>query len=477
MRTFARNIWLYASVASFLSVLFIAAWFDALWIAALPVAMLLIHWLLFYPKNFVYFVIFITPLSIPIKDIGGGFGLSVPTEPLYWILIAFILFSVAFGKKLNQQFLRSPISLLILFDMLWTGITCITSEMPLISLKFLFAKLVFVGLFYFGFGHFFNNPIKLKKSIILFCISTFFLVIYTLINHAKYGFVRYFGYAAMRPFLPDHGVYAALVAFALIIVFVFMLYAKTLKISRLMQVIFLIMFGVLIVGIVFSFTRAAWVSLVISLVVFLLLQLKIRFRLLLTLGVFFLIFILGNWSNINNELTRNKSESDDDLATHVASIGNISSDPSNLERLNRWDVALEMFRQRPIVGWGPGTYTFIYGQHQRSYNMTLISTSSGDVGGVHSEYLRTISESGFLSALFFLILTILAIAIGFNHFYTYPAGPEKYLHLAIFLALITYFSHGILNNYSDYDKIALPFWGFLGAMVAMKKQSLEKDSP
>ncbi|MEC8738516.1 MAG: O-antigen ligase family protein, partial [Bacteroidota bacterium] len=271
------------------------------------------------------------------------------------------------------------------------------------------------------------------------------------------------------------GVYAALVAFSLILSLIFLIHSKHLQISWPWRLVLFVMFCVMVAGIVFSFTRAAWVSLVLSLLIYFLLRLKVRFAFLLSIGALLGMYLISNWSSINYELTRNKSESDDDLATHVESIGNVSSDPSNLERLNRWDAALEMFRQRPILGWGPGTYTFVYGQHQRSNNMTLISTNAGDVGGVHSEYLRTISESGFLGGFFFLAIVLLAFRMGFNKYHSYEEGLKKYLHLALFLALVTYFSHGVLNNYSDYDKIALPFWGFLSAMVVLENRPKENE--
>ncbi len=47
------------------------------------------------------------------------------------------------------------------------------------------------------------------------------------------------------------------------------------------------------------------------------------------------------------------------------------------------------------------------------------------------------------------------------------------------LGLFTYFVHGTLNNYLDTDKASIPFWGFIGVLVAIdvfhnpKKESKE----
>jgi hypothetical protein len=33
--------------------------------------------------------------------------------------------------------------------------------------------------------------------------------------------------------------------------------------------------------------------------------------------------------------------------------------------------------------------------------------------------------------------------------------------------LITYYTHGVLNNYLDTDKASIPFWGFTAMIVAI----------
>ena len=50
----------------------------------------------------------------------------------------------------------------------------------------------------------------------------------------------------------------------------------------------------------------------------------------------------------------------------------------------------------------------------------------------------------------------------------------------IILALTTYFTHGILNNYLDTDKASVPFWGFIAILVAIdvyhSKSSLHTEA-
>ena len=54
----------------------------------------------------------------------------------------------------------------------------------------------------------------------------------------------------------------------------------------------------------------------------------------------------------------------------------------------------------------------------------------------------------------------------------------RLLALMILLGLITYYVHGILNNYLDTDKASVPFWGFIAMLTALDvyhlKQAKEK---
>jgi putative inorganic carbon (hco3(-)) transporter len=166
-------------------------------------------------------------------------------------------------------------------------------------------------------------------------------------------------------------------------------------------------------------------------------------------------------------LQGNKQESSDKLDEHVSSISNVSSDASNLERLNRWNCAMEMFYERPLVGWGPGTYQFVYAPFQRSGDRTIISTNQGDGGNAHSEYLGPLCEQGVPGAMLFIALLYMVSALAFRLFYTLMDYHHKLLVAGAYLGLMTYFIHGTLNNYLDTDKASVPFWGFIAILVAI----------
>src|ERR1700741_5654528 len=103
-------------------------------------------------------------------------------------------------------------------------------------------------------------------------------------------------------------------------------------------------------------------------------------------------------------LGRNNTDSDGDFMANIESMSNISTDVSNMERLNRWNCAIQMFQDKPYLGFGPGTYQFLYAPYQKSSMKTVISTNFGEKGNAHSEYLGPLCEQGFIGAGIVLVL-------------------------------------------------------------------------
>jgi O-antigen ligase len=368
------------------------------------------------------------------------------------------------------------LSILILADFGWLVITAINSTMPIISAKYILMKSWYLVVFYFLLSRYFQQESMAKKFIWLFIVSAVLVAAYTLFNHGLGGFSRSYAYTAMRPFMPDHGMYAACISFVVPVLFVFAIHGSRLKYGVWLRVFCVILLLFLIVAVALSFTRASWVSLVVALGIYILLRLKVRFHYLLILGVVLVVGVASNLDNLLTDLSRNKNESDDNIENHLQSVGNVSSDPSNLERFNRWSCASRMFEEKPMMGWGPGTYTFQYGQFQLPHEMTIISTNAGTLGGIHSEYLRPLAESGWPGALFFVSIVAWVFSLGFKH-QRVLEGSAKYLSLAVFLGLVTYFAHAVLNNYIEFDKIAVPLYSFMAVLTALeiKHQNAQKD--
>jgi putative inorganic carbon (hco3(-)) transporter len=206
---------------------------------------------------------------------------------------------------------------------------------------------------------------------------------------------------------------------------------------------------------------------VVALAVLVVLLLRIRFRTLVLIGIPLLVLGYSLRTQLIMKLEKNKQDSSSDYAAHLQSITNISTDASNLERINRWNSALRMFRERPVLGWGPGTYIFQYAPFQNSREMTIISTNMGNAGNAHSEYIGPLAESGVGGMLTFVLILVL-VSIRSIRLINDPSKKEfRTLLIGVFLGLLTYFVHGGLNNFLDTDKASVPFWGFIAIIVAI----------
>jgi putative inorganic carbon (HCO3(-)) transporter len=460
--------WIYLAAFLMLAVGFIAIALDALWLLSLPLVPVVYYFVVYKPQYVLYFLAFSTPLSVHLfEERISTINLSIPTEPLIILLVVLVLFKILKAKSFKQPELTAALSLILISDLAWVFITSLTSTMPLISFKFLVSKIWYLVVFYFLLSRLFQNVRFAKVFIWCFVLATVILATYTLYMHSKGSFSRDYAYTAMRPFLPDHGMYAACISFSVPILFVFSLHGGVLKYNLFQRAFAAGLFLYMTLAVALSFTRASWVSLVIAFAVYAVLQLKIRFKYLVFLAVFVVGALAYNFDDILTDLSRNKKESDDNIENHLQSVSNVSSDPSNLERLNRWSSGLRMFEEKPIFGFGPGTYTFQYGIYQLPHQMTIISTNTGSLGGIHSEYLRPLAESGALGALLFLTLVVAVFYLGFRQYYTLKE-EDKVLSLAVFLSLVTYLAHAVLNNYSEFDKIAVPFYSFMAVLTALQ---------
>jgi len=311
---------------------------------------------------------------------------------------------------------------------------------------------------------FFKDPDYLKKYFWLYLVSLGAVILITLQKHAGFGFDEQTGHYVMNPFYKDHTSYGAVIAMFLPMILGHFFMPKLASWKR---------FGVLVlgliltVGLIYSYTRAAWLSLVGALGVFIIMKLKIKFWLVFSVMIIMVSGYVVFQDDVVRELERNRQDSSENFTEHLQSMTNISSDASNLERLNRWSSAMRMFEERPFLGWGPGTYMFQYSPFQKHSETTVISTNLGDAGNAHSEYLGPLCESGVLGLVFFLLFIILILKTGIQLYFKVADPYLKMMVMAMLLGLITYFIHGVLNNFLDTDKVSVPFWGFAAGIVAI----------
>lgn len=464
--------WVYGFSLIFLVVNAICIANENYWLNLFPPLLMVVMLAVVALDKLILFSVFLTPLSINISSGEINLGLSLPVEPILAGILFIFLLKIIHEQKFDKRFLNHPVTIAILLNLIWIFITSVTSSMPLVSFKFFIARLWFVIPFYFICSEMFKNIKNVKRFAWLYILPLVIVIFYTLYWHKQFNFSEDSAHWVMSPFYNDHTAYGAALAmfFPLLIAFIF-----NKEYSNNIRIIALILFGVFTVALVFSYTRAAWVSLVGALLVYLIFLLRIKFRTIAILGIIGACFLYASWGDIMMSLQKNRQDTSNDLQKHLQSISNISTDASNLERINRWNSAFRMFEERPFFGWGPGTYSFKYAPFQLSSEKTIISTNSGDLGNSHSEYIGPLCESGVFGALTFLMIFGTIIWTGWRLWYKLPKGPVRGIITSVFLGLVTYFIHGAMNNFLDTDKASVPFWGFAAILVAADLWYEEKE--
>jgi O-antigen ligase len=468
-----KNIkWVFALSLAFMLINALCVYFEFYYLNLLPAALLIIFLALFSIDKLVLIVVFLTPLAVNLQNLEGGLGLSLPTEPIIFGIMLVFIFKQLHKATIDTAVLKHPITIAIIINLLWIFITAITSQLPVVSFKFLISRLWFVIVFYFLGTQIFRNYSNIKRFSWIYIIAFTAIIIYTLYSHSLVGFDEQIANYIMSPFYNDHTVYGAMLAMFLpfIIYFTFnKKYPASIKFGAFLLLV------VYIIALIFSYTRAAWVSLAVALIAYVVLLLRIKFSTLMILASALATVLLIYRTEIVMKLEKNRQDASQDFDKHIESISNISTDASNLERLNRWSAAFRMFEERPILGWGPGTYAFVYAPFQHSNEKTIISTNMGDRGNAHSEYIGPLCESGVFGLLSFVAIIICVLATGFRLYYAIHDRELKKLVLVILLGFITYIVHGGLNNFLDTDKASVPFWGFVAMLVAIDVYHSKKE--
>jgi len=444
----------------------------------LPVALLLVY-LAIARLDLVYFIVVsLTPLSVQFIEFfrSSPVDFALPTEPLLFGVMLIMLYKTAAHGLLSKRVFRHPVLLAVSLNLAWMIITSLTSTMPLVSVKFTMARIWFLVTYLLIAIQLFRNYRSARIFVIGYSLAMGIVVCYTLINHYNYGLSDTgVAHYVMAPFFRDHTSYGAVLAMLL-----FALGAVILAVPMnfFLKGFLVLVWAIFFTGLVFSYTRAAWVSVFFALLVLFLVKIKIRFRYFILGSAIALIFLVGKGAQVVSNMQRaNTQQSNSVLAGRLQSISNLASDASNLERINRWNSALRMFYERPVFGWGPGTYMFKYAPFQLSKYKTPISTNRGDLGNAHSEYLGSLAESGIFGSLTFVFIATLGLLTGFRVYRKARTRQHRILSLGFVLALVTYLLHGAMNNFLDTDKVSALFWGFIAYFLSLDLYGEPPEDP
>ena len=429
------------------------------------ISLALLPWLAelaLFRKNFLLLAWWVLiPLSIPVM-LGGS--KIAPSEILLLFWIATPLWQ-GFPQAIDKV-LRHPVSILLIIEIAIYALSTITSSMFAISAKRLILHSLYIVGAYFLFVPIFMERRNVLKMGTMLSLGLFPVLIIGIIFMVQYQFNSEVAPAAPRPFFSDHTEFGAFAALIFPFLFITWRYSDRMKITISFWQKGLLL--ALFLAISFSFSRAVWLSVAATAALYLLINWGLRFRHLLFIIIFSSGFLYQYGNEIYQVVLQNEAESSrQEVLEQLKSVGNVKSDVSNLERINRWKSAIKMFEERPLLGFGPGTYQFQYAPYQELRDKTVISSNFGDAGNAHNEYLMYLSETGLFGFLSFLILSLYLVRLGFQLYRNAQNETTRFLALGILLSLTTLLVHSLFNSFLETDKIGLPFYLFAAALVAL----------
>jgi len=440
---------------------------DILTLNLIPFALVVLLLMLFAPEKTFFLLVLLVPFSVPFSEFipGLDFDFWFPTEPILVALLALTILKSLHDRVIDRELIAHPIFWAILFYLGWLIVATVSSEMPVVSIKYVLVRFWFITVFfYLSYLFFRRSEKKFRRYFTLFLIGLSAVVLISLSKQIARGlFDKFAAHGSCNPFFTDHTSYGAALAFVIPVILGFFATAKSRKAKLGLLIVAVFFIGALIL----SYSRAAWLSLIVAAGVWLLWFLRIRLRTIFLVSIISTISILVFQEEIGRWLNSNQTASSGNLRQHFRSVTNIKTDDSNVERINRWTSAIRMFRERPIFGWGPGTYMFQYAPFQASYLKTLESSNLGKKGNAHSEYLGLLAEAGIIAPIGYILILIIVLYRGFIVSTRSPIRDDRIMVVSVLMGLVTYVVHGTMNNFLDMDKIAAIFWGYIALVIAM----------
>lgn len=417
-----------------------------------------------------YFLFALMPLSIEIM-INDNIATNLPTEPVMLALtfVAFLILAKDY-RTFDRQFFTHPIIWMLGIHLIWIMVSLIYTENLIVSLKYFLAKIWFVGVFVLLTSRIITNRKKFMPAFWCIIIPLIAVTIYILTRHSFSGFAFNTINQSVGPFFRNHVNYAALLT--IILPFALMAlnwYKKHTKQRNF--ILFAIM--ILVLGIIFSYTRAAWVALVVGIAVYYAVQLKLLKYIVGALFIGSFVFI-GYMANNNKYLDFapdfERTIYHGELGEHLEATLALQ-DVSSAERFYRWVAAFHMFQEKPLTGYGPGNFYPYYKQHTVLSFQTYVSDNP-EKSTVHNYYLLMLVEQGLIGFIIFLLLVIIVLYYAERIYHQTKKKKQRQYIMALIVSTCIIMVHILVSDLIEVDKIGSFF--FLNLTLLVNQDILNK---
>jgi O-antigen ligase len=441
-----------------------------LW-AFLPLAVYL-FFLGFANYQWVYGVVLLSiPLSVDTNILDESVSVSAPAEPMLVLLMLMFFMKSLLNPQKDVSFWKHPLTAWIILSWIWTLVCTLFSTHILVSLKATIMKTWTITVFYFVTYYVLKKWKHLPNIWVLYILPLIFVVIYALIRHLEKGLTFHWSSYVMYPFYKNHVNYGTAVAAVLPFVMI------GITVRHWIRWVCLALFLLFCVAVLFTYTRATYVATLLLPVIILIYYLKMV-RLWVSVLLISMILLTGYLLYDNNYLMfahgdkytewhKNSFEKQINATTKL-------KDVSSVERLYRWIAAYNMIKERPVTGFGAGTFVFEYKGYTNAFFRTEVSTNLEN-SGLHSQFISAFVEGGLLGGILFVGLVVIALFHS-QRIFTQSLKRKKMWVLATSCSFIILLIHLLINDLLEVDEIASLFYINLAALVYLDISKKENNS-
>lgn len=450
-----EGIWFHAFSALVLLCIFLAIYLELLFIGLLPLAVLFTIVACQDLSKLFYLLFAVLPFTVE-YNFPNGLGIDIPAEPLMMLIAALSVgMIVVRAHSIPSRYVLNPISLLLLLHLVWIVFASIYSHDVIRSAKFILAKLWFIIPFYALPFWFLKSEKQILSWIKILLISVTTACIYVWINHAPSGFSFQEINHAVHPVFRNHVNYAGML---LVTIPFFWVYLSTKSLSKLAKLCLYTLGLFLVISIVFSYTRAAMISLLLGVASSIVIHYKLL-RPLLIVGMIGTVVVVcsliqdNQFINYAPDYERTISHQRFDNLIEATAKG---EDISTMERAYRWVAGGYMVQDRPLTGFGPGTFYTAYEAYTLSIFSTYVSHNP-DQSTIHNYFFLILVEQGVFGLIIFVWLCLYALTRG-EALYHYYYGFKRRLVLAATVLLIMILLMNLINDMVESLKVGSFFF-------------------
>lgn len=464
------GIFLFASLMALLS-------FEWRWIL-LPFAVLLAYaWMpaFFVPSRMLFWMLCV---SIPFStewSITPSLGIDFPDEPLMIFMSAgAILYFLIVPSRFPSILLKSNLFTLLLLQLIWIAITCLYSQEPLLSCKYLLAKIWYIIPFVILPVFFIRTPQHWKIWAACWMVPMLILVIQVIIRHGVYDFSFYSIRKAMPPFFRNHVNYSALLSLLLPATFASWYLTPPKTILRKLLLIGLI---IGIAGWVLAYSRGAWVALPCAMLMVWIVKRKWMKPVMILLVSLLMVTI--SWLITDRHYLKFIPDHDatyfhTEFRDHMQATFE-GKDVSTAERWHRWVAGFRMIANEPITGFGPNSFYLQYKPYTLRRFQTWVSNNP-EHSTVHNYFLLVALEQGILG-LFLLIALVAGMFICLQQYYhQLQSRFFRTIALTISATLTIVLLLNLMSDLIEADKVGPIFYSCLAATLLLRQQVAQEKT-